>query len=84
MLKRALFSWTHGVGSGKVSDTIITQKNCPQTLYLRHGHGKALDDNIVVEGLEHVFRCQRVVNSGVFVVVESFQLLLTNIHHLDF
>lgn len=51
---------------------------------LRHGHGKTLDNDIIVEGLEHVFRCQGVVNSGVFVVVETFQLLLTNVHHLEF
>lgn len=50
---------------------------------LRHRHGKALDNDIVVEGLEKVFRCQGVVHSGVFVVVKTFQLLLTNVNHLD-
>ena len=50
---------------------------------LRHRHWKALDNNISIEGLKHVFRCQRVVNSSVFVLVETFQFLLTNVNHLD-
>ena len=49
--------------------------------HLRHRHGKALDNHIVVEGFEHVFRCQGVVNSSVFVVIETFQLLLANVYH---
>lgn len=40
--------------------------------HLRHRHGKALDNHIVVEGLEQVFRCQGMVNSSVFVVAETF------------
>ena len=55
-VRRALFSWTHGVGSGKVSDVIVRQIEGPKALHLRHGHGKALDNDIGVEGLEHVFR----------------------------
>ena len=57
----------------------------PNTFWvsLRHRHWKALDNNIGVERLKHVSRCQRVVNSSVFVLVESFQLFLTNVNHLD-
>ena len=57
----------------------------PNTFWtcLRHRHWKALDDNIGVEGLKHVFRCQRVVDSSVFVLMEISQLLLTNVYHLD-
>lgn len=55
-----------------------------EILHSRYRHGKAFDNDIVVEGFEHVFRCQGVVNSGVFVVVETFQLLLANVYHLDF
>ena len=55
----------------------------PFWTYLRHRHWKALDNNIGVKGLKHVFRCQRVVNSSIFVLVETFQLLLTNVNHLD-
>ena len=48
---------------------------------LRHRHWKALDNNIGVERLEHVFRGQRVIDPSVFVLVETFQFLLTNVNH---
>lgn len=63
---------------------MIVNRTEVRKLHLRHGHRKALDNDIVVEGFEHVFRCQGMVNSGIFVVTESFQLLLTNVNHLGF
>ena len=70
-VRRVLFSRTHGVGSGRVSEMIVNRTKV-RNLHLRHGHRKALDNDIVVEGFEHVFRCQGMVNSGIFVVTESF------------
>ena len=49
---------------------------------LRHGHGEALDHDVVVERLEHVLRRQGVVDPGVLVVVQAVQLLLANVDHL--
>ena len=53
-------------------------------LHLRHRHGKAFDNDIVVEGFEQVFGRQRVVNSSVFVGMKTLQVLLPNVNHLDF
>lgn len=62
---------------------IMEREGGPEDPHLRHRHGKALDNEIVVKGLEHIFRSQGMVNPSVFVVVETFQLLLTNVHHLE-
>lgn len=70
----------HWVWRGQRYDRVPNRGS--EAPHLRHRHGKALDNDIVVEGFEHVFRCQGVVNSSVFVVVETFQFLLANVYHL--
>lgn len=47
----------------------------------RHPHGKALDNDIGVEGFEHIAGEQRVVYSGVLVLLEVGQLLLSDVYH---
>ncbi len=48
-----------------------------------HPHGKALDDDIGVEGLENIFRRQRVVDAAVFVLLEVRQIFLPYVHHFE-
>ena len=50
-------------------------------MYLRHRHWEALNDHIVVEGLEDISRYQGMVNPGVFVGVETLQVFLAYVNH---
>lgn len=45
--------WTHGIRPMYVSNVMMLQETALKCL--RHRHGKALDNDIGVEGLEHVF-----------------------------
>lgn len=47
----------------------------------RHALGEALDDDIVVEGLEDVLGRQRVVDAGIPVLLEVWQLFLPYVDH---
>lgn len=51
-------------------------------LDLRHRHGEAFDDHIVVERLQNVSRDQRVINPGVFIRMQASEVLLANVDHL--
>lgn len=48
---------------------------------LRHPHGKALDGEIGIEWFQHVFGNIAVVDGGVFVLLELWQLFLANVDH---
>lgn len=48
---------------------------------LRHPHGKALDGEIGIEWLQHVFGNIAVVDGGVLVLLELWQLLLADVDH---
>ena len=48
----------------------------------RHAQGEHVDDDIGVEGLEHVARQQAVVDARVLVLAQLGQLLLADVHHL--
>ena len=47
----------------------------------RHALREALDDDIVIEGLEDVLGRQRTIDAGVFVLLEVWQLLLPYVDH---
>lgn len=47
----------------------------------RHGHGKALDNHIVVERLQDISGDQRMINTSVLVGVQACQLLLSYVYH---
>jgi hypothetical protein len=49
--------------------------------YLRHPHGKTFDHNVGVERLENILGEQAVIHTRVLVLLELWQLVLTDIHH---
>lgn len=50
---------------------------------LRHPHGKAFDDYISIKRFQYVTRCKRMINAGIFVWMQTRQVLLANVNHLD-
>lgn len=58
-----------------------TQINMSKRVDLRHPHGKALDDDMGVEGLHDVSRHQAVVDALILVLFELRQLVLSYVHH---
>ena len=48
-----------------------------------HGHGEAFYDDVVVEGLEDVFGGEGVVDAGVLVAVEAFEVFLADVDHVE-
>lgn len=48
----------------------------------RHAHGKAFDDDVCVERLQHVLGQQRIVHARVLVLLERGELALPYVDHL--
>jgi hypothetical protein len=55
-----------------------------RTVYLRHPHRKAFNDDMGIEGLEDILRDQTVVDALVLVLFELRELVLPYIYHFYF
>lgn len=53
------------------------------SVHLRHPHGKALDDHILIERFKDISRDQGVVNARVLVLLQFMNILLADVAHGD-
>ena len=69
-----------------MSSTCLVNRLCTRRnlgAYSRHRHWKAVYNKLRVEGFENKTGDQAVVNSGVFVLLEFWKLVLANVDHFS-